>query len=91
MDYPRNVHKEVINREVAAVFVGLVGFFAVANLEGIPLEPIADLVFGGYWMLRQDVLFGGFLTQLFLTWLWFFIYAYLLAVLIGVGYRRYRE
>jgi hypothetical protein len=85
------VRKEVVNREVAAIFALLVGSFAIANLRGIPLEPLADLIFSGYWMLRQEFLLGGFLTQVFLTWLWFFIYAYLLAIIIGFVYRRYRR
>lgn len=88
MDQVSSVRKEVVNREVVVIFAILIGFFAITNLKGIPLEPIADLIFSGYWMLRQELLVGGFLMQLFLTWLWFFTYAYLLAIIIASVYRR---
>lgn len=90
----RDVRKTLVNREVTVAFVVLVAFYAVANLViapvGKPLEPLAESVFAGYWTLRHYFRIGGFLTQIFLTWLWFFIYAYLLALLIGTVYRRYR-
>jgi hypothetical protein len=82
------------NREVVVAFVGLVAFYAVANLViapvGKPLEPLAESVFTGYWAFRRHFRIGGFLTQIFFTWLWFFLYSYLLALLVGTAYRRYR-
>lgn len=82
---------QLVNREVAATLVALVGFYAVANVVGPfgkPLEPLAEWLYAGYWALRHHFVVGGFVTQLAATWLWFLVYSYLLAVVLVVGYGR---
>lgn len=90
-----SIRKGLVNREVVVAFVILVAFYAAANLViepfGKPLEPIAELLFTGYWILRTEFLVGGFMTQLFLTWLWFAVYAYLIAIFVGSAFRLYRR
>jgi hypothetical protein len=70
-DTPR-IKRAVANRAVTAFFLLIVGFYAVANLViepfGKPLEPLAEALFVGFWAFRTEFLIGGFLTQLFLTW-----------------------
>lgn len=91
----RNLRSELFNREVAALFVALVGFYAVANVVlepvGKPLEPLAEWLYAGFWVLRHHFVVGGFVTQLALVWSWFLVYSYLLAVLVGATYRRVRQ
>lgn len=91
----RTLRTPLVNREVATVFVALVGFYAVANVVvapvGKPLEPMAEWLYAGFWALRDHFVVGGFLTQLALVWGWFLAYSYVLAALVATAYRRARE
>lgn len=91
MRYKTDIQRIIANRVVITIFILLIGFYSLANLViepfGKPLEPLAETLYAGFWMFRTEFLAGGFLTGLFLMWVWFAIYTYSLAVIISLGYR----
>lgn len=90
-----NLTDRFLNRPVLVTFVVLLGFYLVANFvfetTTIPFEPAVESFFSGYWAVRQYVLVGGFALQLLLSWAWLFVYAYLVALTVGSGYRYLRQ